>query len=56
MNPLTIPQALAWPDPPAGALSWLEPHLVCESSGIWVVWYLTDGRRWHFIGCTLADI
>ena len=49
MQPLTIPQALAWPDPPAGALSWVEPHVRVDN-GIWIIWYQTDGKHWFELG------
>lgn len=44
MKPLTIKQALAWRRP-AGALSWVEPHIECNQ-GIWIIWVWSDGKKW----------
>jgi hypothetical protein len=42
---LTISYALSWRKP-AGAVTWTEPHILVHN-GIWVVWYLTDGKTWN---------
>jgi hypothetical protein len=46
MEQITIQQALAWSDPPAGANSWVEPHLLVDGRGITLIWYQTNGRIW----------